>query len=579
MKFHLCLVPQDIAKHSGMNLCPRASSSLLLLLLFLASAAHGETEVSTAKASGAAACVSSMFDEPATDALHLLQTKSAVVRSKKHKEQTSHKENMNSSDTLNPTQTSHRHDTTLVVVDDTHMAGAKSQAPQAIEHHVHDMPDAATNASSLAFIETLAEVARGGPKYGDSAASVVLIFGYVGLLSLLVAGTAIWLWWGWSGKDLSRGEQLSTGQLVEKMQVEHRTEKLDYDTYSIAIFSMILDAHSIAVKEDDLVIRASHMCKSFFLLGLTVFMQFFVCWQIMVYCCAKSVYDIRAAYDKFELAMVGNNASRTTLTPQGHHRAMPEYFNESYFDTLDPVLQTTACNIPLSQPSFFSMVLLMWTLTCLLDLKRCKELYVSLILMTPTVDSMKDALTDKNASTQGVTQSAPAASAREKRSTTSPRTPPTGTTEEEEEAEADGEIVVTGLTTSTKWTIFWLVFVPRATITLQLLWLGCRWLAATANFSDLVLNTCGLQFLLHLKGLIYHTFVPGHTKCDMQGMEILPASVKEKVGFSMVFGALTWGLTGWAWVHCYINYFQGVLPEYRWDVRAVCSDWIAERYG
>ena len=42
--------------------------------------------------------------------------------------------------------------------------------------------------------------------------------------------------------------------------------------------------------------------------------------------------------------------------------------------------------------------------------------------------------------------------------------------------------------------ITFLVLLPRFGIACYLLWLGCRWLTATNNFADLILNAVALEF-------------------------------------------------------------------------------------
>jgi len=48
-------------------------------------------------------------------------------------------------------------------------------------------------------------------------------------------------------------------------------------------------------------------------------------------------------------------------------------------------------------------------------------------------------------------------------------------------------------------TMMFLVLLPRLLMSGVLLWLGCRWLLATPNFADLVLNAVALEFILTLK--------------------------------------------------------------------------------
>ena len=55
------------------------------------------------------------------------------------------------------------------------------------------------------------------------------------------------------------------------------------------------------------------------------------------------------------------------------------------------------------------------------------------------------------------------------------------------EGEGECEVVV-GLTATLKSVLMVSCIIPRYLIDVYLLWLGCRWLAATPSFGDLLLN-------------------------------------------------------------------------------------------
>merc|ERR1711948_30646 len=115
------------------------------------------------------------------------------------------------------------------------------------------------------------------------------------------------------------------------------------------------------------------------------------------------------------------------------------YFNRSAFDALTPDEQASACRIPLSQPMFFFAVLFIWTLTCAAEIRKCQEMFQSLILRTETTDTMAAALQD-------------------------------------EDEDSGGPYVIARLTVSMKVALSCLVILPRLGITCYLIWVGCRWL-------------------------------------------------------------------------------------------------------
>eukprot|EP00747_Dinoflagellata_sp_TGD_P033570 gnl/TRDRNA2_/TRDRNA2_136712_c0_seq3.p1 gnl/TRDRNA2_/TRDRNA2_136712_c0~~gnl/TRDRNA2_/TRDRNA2_136712_c0_seq3.p1 ORF type:complete len:524 (+),score=62.44 gnl/TRDRNA2_/TRDRNA2_136712_c0_seq3:83-1654(+) len=405
--------------------------------------------------------------------------------------------------------------------------------------------------------------------------STLLIKLFIGFVLVVSFLTVAWLWW--------EGGPSRVGFFEEP--VEFQADKLDQDTYGGAIYSIILDSHMVAAGNGPVPLRISRLTNSLGLLMFTAGLQAFILLQIKKYCSAQSVYDIRVTYDRFEMAMVGNNESRTTLTSTGGHRALREYFDPSLFDNLDVGLKEKICNIPFSQPGFFMVVLLLWTLTVVLDFRRCKELFFCLIVRTPTVPSMTDALSSSSETPFSShtpllgpvpSMATHSASVSESRGQTLGARNIGAVKVTSEHSTTD---TVIGLTLGAKAAIFWCVMVPRLAISSLLLYLGCRWLSATTNFSDLVLNTCALEFLLSMKSLLHHTLVPAHTKAEMANIELSPTVRYEQPGYWVTLGAILWGVGALAWVFCYIYYFQNVLPEYRWDVGRVCTVWNSDRYG
>merc|ERR1712087_245535 len=124
----------------------------------------------------------------------------------------------------------------------------------------------------------------------------------------------------------------------------------------------------------------------------------------------------------------------------------------------------------------------------------------------------------------------------------------------------------------------------RAYIALYLVWLGCRWLLATNSFSDLILNAVALEFILCLKDTLYATLMSRKNKHDVSTTKVLPGSPTRPAGVCVFVGTLLWMLVAVCWVLIYMgipNATQGlqtVLPDYRWDLREVCSSWVDWRY-
>merc|ERR1719189_739763 len=114
--------------------------------------------------------------------------------------------------------------------------------------------------------------------------------------------------------------------------------------------------------------------------------------QIKMLVTPQAVSSIRDSYDQYEFIMYGSQESHTTLTVNGKHRGKPGYFQPGLFDTLDDDLKQDVCNIPFSQRTFFMLVLFIWSLTCMGQIRQCLELAGTIIWVTPTFRSMENAL-------------------------------------------------------------------------------------------------------------------------------------------------------------------------------------------
>merc|ERR1719189_378146 len=120
-------------------------------------------------------------------------------------------------------------------------------------------------------------------------------------------------------------------------------------------------------------------------------------------------------------------------------------------------------------------ILLIWALTCIGELQHAVRTYYNLIRNLPAVASNKDML-----------------------------------------QKGDDKMVVQGVSVCFKVVIVSCVIIPQVAIALVLLWLGSRWLTATTDFTDLLLNAVALEFIFCLKDLIYKTVISARSKKDVE---------------------------------------------------------------
>mmetsp|Transcript_72347 Transcript_72347/g.200665 ORF Transcript_72347/g.200665 Transcript_72347/m.200665 type:complete len:473 (-) Transcript_72347:92-1510(-) len=329
-------------------------------------------------------------------------------------------------------------------------------------------------------------------------------------------------------------------EYVEK----RKNRNMDEDVYGMAIASLVRDNWMLSNKKGSFRLRSIRISLSLSLVAMSFVIQLYVMWEIKKFCSAKWVHDIREDYNEYELHMYGSEADHTWITANGKHRGFPRFFQPSNFLTLDSDLKERVCNIPFSQPSFFLAVLYIWTLTCVSEIRKCASLFISLVVKMATLPDMTSAMSEAK----------------------------------DDFPDREHELVIDGLTRCIKAIITGCVLVPRLVITFTLLWLGSRFLAATNDFSELVLNAVALEFLLAIKDLLYMTVVPERNKRETASVEIHPSAKSEPATNWSYLGTFSWGFLSMVWVCYYMYLFQSVLPGYNWDVNTLCTPWLAERY-
>jgi len=335
-------------------------------------------------------------------------------------------------------------------------------------------------------------------------------------------------------------------------EVEVRSpEPLQEDAYGFAICSLVRDSQKIASGEGALMLRAARITTALGLIYASILCQLGLVLQVQWFVTPQAVSNIRNDYSVYEYTMYEGN---TTLTEHGKHRGVDGFFNPNMFATLDPLVVKAVCSIPLSQLSFLMLVLFIWSLTCIAQIKSAIEMLLVLIYTTPTIDSMSDSVGVAAYQDQDV---------------------PEGVDTSAADADADVDIVIKGLTVGAKIWITMTILLPWLGNTLFLMILGNRWLTATNDFGSLVGNAVALEFILLLKDLSYNALVPERCKREVRNTKMLPPVRFEVAGCFVYFSTFAWGIVTVAWVLTYIFKVQSVLPGYKWDVHEPCSSYLS----
>jgi hypothetical protein len=357
---------------------------------------------------------------------------------------------------------------------------------------------------------------------------------------ILFAVFLMWYKGETKNKEIAEGSSSPRDKPVDAMQ---RTEKsVEEDTYGFALASLIRDTQQIAAGSTTFNLRATRI---FFALGLLLFttcLQMFIMYFVKNLVIAKWVTNIRDDYSRYQEHMYED----TFLNVNGKHRGVDGTFMPGNIDTLEEGLKGRVCNIAFSQSGFFGAVLLIWTLTVIAELRNIIALFRSLVVNTRNIKSMEDALLDCDPDI--------------------------------DDDDPRNGWIIDGLTISMKVAIMLLVIIPRLVLTIVLLWLGCRFLAATNDFGEMVLNAIALEFILMLKDLLYSTIVPDRNKREIEHINIRPSIAVDHASYWTYLGTFTWLIIAFAWIVFYVFHFQMVLPLYKWDVKGPCTAYIKERY-
>jgi len=330
---------------------------------------------------------------------------------------------------------------------------------------------------------------------------------------------------------------------------DHELEpvELDEDTFGMSICSLTRDTYHIA-KDGVTCNRVTRLGTSLGLVILTLFLQIALLHYVKKFVSAHAVHDIREQYDVYEKYMYGcdKDEARCVLTVNGKHRGKPEFLPATLEERIAVLMSApmadhreAVCHIPLSQPHFFSLILLIWTLTCFAELRKAFNVTQTLVML-PTIKSMATAL--------------------------------------DEEA-AEGEEHIVGLSFLLKTVMVVLMSVPRAGITFYLLWVGCRWLLATTSFGDLILNAVALEFILCIKEALYVAVMPIRNHFDLAKTRISPYPKTMSSGPWNLMNSVCLLAVAIIWVYFYMTSWQQVLPGYKWDVHEVCVDYIKKMYA
>ncbi|OLP97795.1 hypothetical protein AK812_SmicGene19831 [Symbiodinium microadriaticum] len=200
------------------------------------------------------------------------------------------------------------------------------------------------------------------------------------------------------------------------------------------------------------------------------------------------------------------------------------------FQSWDGTAKAELCQFPLTNPTFFFMVILIWTFFLGHELKQTVYFFWhTLRLHRPTEGCV--CIVDHQDQSQ---------------------------------------FVITHMSGLLKFWIALIVFLPKFIIAIVLWYIGARWLTATPGVDNLMLNSLALTFICELDELIFRTCTSENIKACLERTKLpmapLPAGPSKAGAIETAFTVV--GCFALAFL--YLTHFQTAIPEYRWDLAGLC---------
>lgn len=131
----------------------------------------------------------------------------------------------------------------------------------------------------------------------------------------------------------------------------------------------------------------------------------------------------------------------------------------------------------------------------------------------------------------------------------------------------EGLCYIVALTPGTRIMLCILTVLPRILIAFYLVWLGCRWLSASASFADMVLNSLALEFVMDIDNDLYTSVLPVDTRKKISQTKFFLRQTRmnlakvERTEFRAYVRSLLWITACVVCILLYGEIVQSVLPS------------------
>lgn len=322
---------------------------------------------------------------------------------------------------------------------------------------------------------------------------------------------------------------------------------LPEDAYGAAIFAFIYDARELLSGRD-------HDSKPFWLnmyrlayvmavLGVNYMFQFLMLYWIFNFIVQPSVHSVQHVYQRFHAEFFSTDGE--FLQEVWHSRDTQD----------DQIYKDQLCHMVFSKFYFLSAVLMMWVMIMVIEFRRNSKLLQDLCRVPNCPSDHPEQMVK-------------------------------GTGGGFEETDADDEkLLVQGLTPAVRTTVVVLIVLPKFVIGTILMLMGMIWLSATESFSELILNSLALEFVITIDDRLFEALLPESYREDMTRVvlqiprqrQTLEESVREDWGFWKTSTFFLVAIP--SFVLIYLKFAQfvpilGVLPFFKDDIQQACGDYL-----
>jgi len=241
------------------------------------------------------------------------------------------------------------------------------------------------------------------------------------------------------------------------------------------------------------------------------------------YICAPTIAKIRRIYRDFRHATHENDV-----------------FSVQLWNAWDHDEKSELCQVPLSQPVLFMVLLFIWTSYMLVDIRQT-AFYANAWLSLPYPEDV-------------------------------------GCKAEVKVRRTEDAIITEAASRKVKVRVFVMILLPKAAIAAVLWWLGARWLTATPSFENLLLNAAALAFVTEVDEIMYAALAADDVKeATMSTHLLVPLQGGEyRALWRSIFSMISWTLVNVSVPLVFVSYIQTVIPHYKWDLSHPCASWFED---